>query len=130
GDSDRAPATPAVGAQGIPQADSLPRRVTSFIGRRQELAHIAAALGQGPLLTLTGVGGAGKTRLALEAATRHKARFGDGVWWCELAALADDAAVGHAVAGALRLQQRQGLDIDATVIEYLATRELLLVIDN
>ncbi len=76
------------------------------------------------------MGGVGKTRLALEVGRGEGARFRDGVWLCELAPLDDGAAVGHAVAAALRLQQRQGLDIEATVIEYLATRELLLILDN
>jgi predicted ATPase/DNA-binding SARP family transcriptional activator len=109
---------------------ALPRRATSFVGRTQELSRLAGALHKGPLLTLTGVGGVGKTRLALEVAGHEKERFRDGVWLCELAPLDDGAAVGHAVAAALRLQQRQGLDIEATVIEYLATRELLLIVDN
>jgi predicted ATPase/DNA-binding SARP family transcriptional activator len=109
---------------------ALPRRATNFVGRRQELSRLADALHQGPLLTLTGVGGVGKTRLALEVAGCERERFRDGVWLCELAPLDDGAAVGHAVAAALRLQQRQGLDIEATVIEYLATRELLLIVDN
>ena len=109
---------------------ALPRRATSFVGRTDELSRLADALHNGPLLTLTGVGGVGKTRLALEVAGRERERFRDGVWLCELAPLDDGAAVGHAVAAALRLQQRQGLDIEATVIEYLATRELLLIVDN
>src|SRR6476646_8455520 len=104
---------------------ALPRRATSFVGRTQELSRLADALHQGPMLTLIGVGGVGKTRLGLEVAGRERERVPDGVWLCELAPLDDGAAVGHAVAAALRLQQRQGLDIEATVIEYLATRELL-----
>ena len=111
-------------------AAHLPRRATSFIGRDEYLSRAAAALREGPLVTLTGVGGVGKTRLALETAGQDKGRFADGAWLCELAPLNDGAAVGHAVAGALRLQQQQGLGIEATVIEYLRTRELLLVVDN
>ncbi len=108
----------------------LPRRATSFVGREREVRRVADALHEGPLVTLTGVGGVGKSRLALEAAGRDQERFGDGAWLCELAPLDDGAAVGHAVAAALKLQQQQGLGIDATVIEYLRTRELLLVVDN
>ncbi len=111
-------------------AVSLPRRPTAFIGRHAERERVGAALADGPLLTLTGVGGVGKTRLALEVATAASDRYPDGVWLCELAPLDDGAAIGHAVAAALRLQQRQGLDIEATVIEYLGTRELLLIVDN
>ncbi len=127
-------APPAVAPQPSPPSRppvaTLPRRATSFVGREQELASVADCLAQGPLLTLTGVGGAGKTRLALEAAGRQQSRFRDGIWLCELAALDDGAAVAHTLAGALRLQQRQGLDITATVIEYLASRHVLIVLDN
>ena len=108
----------------------VPRRPTSFIGREDDVVRVGAALGEGPLVTLTGVGGVGKTRLGLEAAARVEERFGDGAWLCELAPLEEGSAVNHAVAAALRLQQQQGLDIEATVIEYLRTRELLLVVDN
>ena len=89
-----------------------------------------AALRAGPLVTLTGVGGAGKSRLALEVAARDRARFADGVWLCELAALPDGSPVGHAVAAALKIQQRSGRSIEQTVIEYLRGRRLLLVVDN
>ena len=108
----------------------VPRRPTSFIGREDDVLRVGAALREGPLVTLTGVGGVGKTRLALEVAGREDERFGDGAWLCELAPLDEGSAVNHAVAAALRLQQQQGLDIEATVIEYLRARELLLVVDN
>lgn len=108
----------------------LPRRATSFIGREQEVQRATAALREGPLVTLTGVGGVGKTRLALEAATRDQERFDDGVWICELAPIDRGSAVTHTVAAALRLQQQQGLGIEDTVIDYLRTRNLLLIVDN
>ena len=104
---------------------ALPRRPTSFVGRERKSSRaVAGALHEGPLLTSdTGV----------EVSARHGSRSrpwraGQGplpltaAWLCELAPLDDGAAVGHAVAAALRLQQQQGLDIEATVIEYLATR--------
>lgn len=127
GDQVRPPETPS--APSVSQV-VLPRRATSFIGRQQELSMVSEALRDGPLVTLTGVGGVGKTRLALEAAAGERDRFRDGVWLCELAPVEDAAAVGFALAAALRLQQRQGLDIESTIIEYLCTRELLLVVDN
>jgi predicted ATPase/DNA-binding SARP family transcriptional activator len=108
----------------------LPRRATRFIGRECDVVRVAAALQDGSLVTLTGVGGVGKTRLALEAAERGQGRFDDGVAICELAPLEDGSVVTHAVAAALRLQQRQGLDITETVIDYLRTRQVLLVVDN
>lgn len=108
----------------------LPRRSTELIGRDHDVARVAAALSDGPLVTLTGVGGVGKTRLALEVAERSQDRFEDGAWLCELAPLDDGTAVGQTVAATLRLQQQQGLGIEATVIDYLRSRELLLVVDN
>ena len=108
----------------------VPRRATSFVGREDDITTVASALGEGPLVTLTGVGGVGKTRLALEVAGRLEKQFEDGACFCELAPLDDGSAVTHAVAAALRLQQQQGLGIDATVIEFLRTHKLLLVVDN
>ncbi len=109
---------------------SLLRRATSFINREQDIAQVIAALGEGPLVTLTGVGGVGKTRLALEIARRQQQRFGEGVRICELAPLDHGEAVGHAIAAAVGLRHQQGSDIAESVIEYLRLRELLLVVDN
>ena len=108
----------------------LPRRPTSFVGRRGDLERAVAALKAAPLVTLTGVGGVGKTRLAVEAAALVGSDHPDGVWLCELAPLTDDGPVIHAVAAALRLQQRHGSTIEQTVLEYLRHRGLLLVLDN
>ena len=108
----------------------VPRRATSFVGREDDITSVVGAVGEGPLVTLTGVGGAGKTRLALEVASRLEGQFDDGACFCELAPLDDGSAVGHAVAAALRLQQQQGLGIEATVIEFLRTHTQLLVVDN
>ena len=104
--------------------------MSGFVGRDREVERVLAVLRAGPLVTLTGVGGAGKSRLAVEVAARDRARFADGAWLCELAALPDGSPVGHAVAAALRIQQRPGLSIEQTVIEYLRGRTLLLVVDN
>ncbi|WP_224770386.1 AfsR/SARP family transcriptional regulator [Mycobacterium simulans] len=106
------------------------RRTTSFVGHEDELACTVDALRAGPLVMLTGVGGVGKTRLAAEVARREQDRFGDGVGICELGPLEHGDAVGHTVAAALRLQQHQGLGIEQSVIEYLRSREVLLVFDN
>ena len=108
----------------------LPRRPTSFVGRRGDLQRVVAAVAAAPLVTLTGVGGVGKTRLAVEAAALVGSDHPDGVWLCELAPLTDDGPVSHAVAAALRLQQRHGSTIEQTVLEYLRHRGLLLVLDN
>ncbi|MDN5859312.1 MAG: winged helix-turn-helix domain-containing protein [Pseudonocardia sp.] len=115
---------------GSVSAGNVPRRATSFVGREAELAQLRAALREHPLVTLTGVGGVGKSRLAVEAAGQERARFADGAWFCELAPLDDGAAVSQALAAALRVRQRQDLTIEQSVIEYLSGRELLLVVDN
>ncbi|KAA1249676.1 AfsR/SARP family transcriptional regulator [Mycobacterium simiae] len=121
--------TPHLAVADRPHA-ALLRRATSFVGHKPELTRVIEALDEGPLVTLTGVGGVGKTRLALEVARRAQSRFSEGVWVCELAPLEHHAAVAHTVATALRLQQQQGLGIEDSVIEYLRTREILLVVDN
>ena len=112
-----------------PAQTNVPRRTKRFIGRDREVASLSDAVSAGPLITLTGVGGVGKTRLALEVADRSKDRFADGAWFCELAPLADGAAVGHSIASALRLQQGTQ-EADEAVVDYLRARELLLVVDN
>jgi predicted ATPase/DNA-binding SARP family transcriptional activator len=129
GESAQAVPTPTTQAVVTRPKANLPRRATSFVGREQEVRRVTHALRDAPLVTLTGVGGVGKTRLAIEAATAAQDRFGDGVWFCELAPV-DSGAVSHALAATLRLQQQQGLGIEDTLIEYLRTRELLLVVDN
>jgi predicted ATPase/DNA-binding SARP family transcriptional activator len=119
---------PAITGRHVP--GNLPRRVSGFIGRGPDIDGVVRALRAGPLVTATGVGGVGKTRLAIEVATRDRQRFADGVWWCELGSLPDDGPVAHAVAAALGVQQRTGLSVEQTVIEYLRSRTALLVIDN
>jgi predicted ATPase/DNA-binding SARP family transcriptional activator len=111
-------------------AGNLPRRGAALVGRESAVAHVAHALRTAPLVSLTGVGGVGKTRLAVEVATRERPRFADGAWLCELAPLGDGGSVAHAVAAALRVQERHGATIGQTVVEYLAHRSLLLVLDN
>lgn len=123
------PSTPRATAPAPSAAGNVPRRTKRFVGRDREVASLSDAVQNGPLITLTGVGGVGKTRLALEVADRSKERFADGAWFCELAPLADGGAVGHSIASALRIQQgTQGLE--EAVIDYLRPRELLLVVDN
>src|SRR5438105_3778994 len=84
---------------------NLPLQLTSFVGREREVAEVKRLLGTTRLLTLTGAGGCGKTRLALEAAARVRGDYPDGVWLVELAPLADPALVPGAVAAALGLQE-------------------------
>jgi predicted ATPase/DNA-binding SARP family transcriptional activator len=109
---------------------NLPRAVTALVGRDADVDGVREALRTAPLVTLTGVGGVGKSSLAIEVARREGERFPDGGWLCELAALPDGGPVGHAVAGALGVQQRRLLTIEHTLTEYLRGRSLLLVLDN
>ena len=109
---------------------NLPRRASGLVGRDEEIDAVAAALRDAGPITLTGVGGVGKSRLALEVARRDRDRFPDGVWWCELAPLSPGGPVADAVAAALQVQQRHGLNIEQTVVSYLRPRTLLLVLDN
>src|SRR5688572_13698168 len=91
-----------------PRRASLPTQLTSFVGRARELAEVATRLGEHRLVTLTGAGGVGKTRLALEVATRVLAGYADGVWAVELAPLADPAYVPREVATQLGIEARRG----------------------
>jgi non-specific serine/threonine protein kinase len=109
---------------------NLPAELTSFVGRRGELAEVRRLLAASRLVTLTGAGGVGKTRLALRAAAGMARAFRDGVWLVRLDQLRDEALVAQAVAGALGLQDRPGYACSEAVAEYLAGRQLLLVLDN
>jgi predicted ATPase len=104
--------------------------VTSFIGRESEVAELQAAVKAHRLMTLTGVGGVGKTRLALEVAARLADEFPDGVWFFELAAVADPAAVPDAVAAVLGIIQQPGKSVANSVTAALEGRVRLLVFDN
>src|SRR5215469_6278276 len=117
-------------APGTRVTGNLPAELTSFVGRRGELAAVRRLLAGSRLVTLTGVGGVGKTRLALRAAVELRRAFRDGVWLVRLDQLRDDALVAQAVAGALGLQDRAGYTPAAMLAEYLAGRQLLLVLDN
>jgi predicted ATPase len=103
---------------------------TSLIGRESELAELQTAVKAHRLVTLTGVGGVGKTRLALEVAARLADEFPDGVWFFELAAVTDPAAVPDAVAAVLGITQQPGKTVIESVAAALEGRVRLLVIDN
>src|SRR6516225_201613 len=109
---------------------NLPAELTSFVGHRGELAEVRRLLAASRLVTLTGPGGVGKTRLALRAAAGLARAFRDGVWLVRLDQVRDEALVAPAVADALGLQDRAGYAPEAAVAEYLAGRQLLLVLDN
>ncbi|GAA1400568.1 AfsR/SARP family transcriptional regulator [Catellatospora coxensis] len=116
-------------AAAAPEQGTVPEETSSFIGREDELTAIQVALDTNRLVTLTGPGGVGKTRLAVQTAAGAQG-YPDGVRWCELGTITDPAAVGHAVAAAIGARQQPGSDITESVRAYLATRSLLLVVDN
>ena len=101
-----------------------------LVGRESEVAEIEAAVKAHQLVTLTGVGGVGKTRLATEVAARLADEFPDGVWVFELAAVADPAAVPDAVAAVLGITQQPAKTVSETVAAALEGRVRLLVFDN
>src|SRR5271163_3455359 len=109
---------------------NLRAATTSFIGRESEVAELQAAVKGHRLVTLTGVGGVGKTRLALEVGARRADEFPDGVWFFELAAVADPAAVPDAVAAVLGITQQPGKTVTESVAAALEGRVRLLVFDN
>jgi predicted ATPase/DNA-binding SARP family transcriptional activator len=111
-------------------AASLPVPVTSFVGREAEVAAVSAALREARLLTLTGVGGVGKTRLALAVAAAVERSYPDGVRFCELAPVAEPAAVAPAVATALGVARPGRGTAEDGVVAALRGRCLLLVLDN
>jgi predicted ATPase len=113
--------------------NNLPMPLTSFIGREPDIQHVEKLLAEARLVTLTGPGGCGKTRLALRVARTRLAQpnlFPDGVWWVELAALSDPARVPEQVAAALGLRATGRLAWPAALIRYLRGKRLLLVLDN
>jgi predicted ATPase/class 3 adenylate cyclase len=109
---------------------NLRRAATSFIGRESEVVEVETALRAHRLVTLTGVGGVGKTRLATEVAARLVDEFPDGVWFFELAAVTDPASVPDAVAAVLGITQQPGRSVAQSVAAALEGRVRLLVFDN
>lgn len=111
---------------------NFPLQLTSFVGREAELEEVIDLVSENRLVTLTGVGGAGKTRLSLQAAAEVVGRFGDGARFVGLAPVSDPDAVPVAVAAALGVRHEPGTEggVRARLIEHLRDREMLLVVDN
>ena len=109
---------------------NLPRQLTSFVGREQEVSALRQTLLTARLITLTGPGGIGKTRLALQAANELLGDFPDGVWLVELAPVTGPDLVPQAIASALGVTEQPGRSLADTLENYLSSRRLLLVLDN
>jgi predicted ATPase/DNA-binding CsgD family transcriptional regulator len=104
--------------------------LTSFVGRAEAAAEVAAMLDAGRLVTVTGPGGVGKTRLAGEVANRVASHFADGVWQAELAGIGDPALVAPVVAVALGVRDQPGIPVTEAIARVLGRQQLLLVLDN
>ena len=110
--------------------NNLPARVSSFIGREAELAEVRALVGESRLVTLSGAGGAGKTRLGLQAAAGLADETGDEVWFADLAPLGDPDLVAVTVADVLDVRQEPGRPVADTLVEAVGRRSLLVLLDN
>ncbi|WP_375482809.1 LuxR C-terminal-related transcriptional regulator [uncultured Mycobacterium sp.] len=111
-------------------AHNLPSQFTSFVGRRQQMTELRKVLEQSRLVTLTGAGGVGKTRLAVEAASQLAAEYADGVWYVDLAPITDPDLVPVTVARALGLLDQPGRSTIDTLLRLIRDRQMLLVLDN
>jgi predicted ATPase len=109
---------------------NLPGQLTSFVGRARELERVCAAVLAGRIVTLTGVGGVGKTRLAVQVAAEVVPQFDDGAWLFELAAAPDGDTMVQLVAATLAVRPQPGVDLAGSVVESLRHRSLLAVLDN
>jgi predicted ATPase len=109
---------------------NLPVQLSSFVGRDSDVAAVVKLLQGHRLVTLTGVGGVGKTRMAMQIAAEMLSEFPDGVWFVDLAPVADPGAVGFAAAATLGVVQQPGLSAPASVADALIGRHLLVIVDN
>jgi predicted ATPase/class 3 adenylate cyclase len=111
-------------------ANNLPAQLASFVGRDRELAEVRALAGSSRLVTLTGAGGSGKTRLVLQVAADLVDGCGDGVWLVELAPVSDEDAVVPAIAEALGVAAGRGRPALEALVDALAPQDVLIVLDN
>jgi predicted ATPase len=110
--------------------NNLPIQLSSFIGRRREIAEVKQLLSESRLTTLTGAGGCGKTRLALQVAANLVGEYNDGVWLVELVSLADLTLVPQTVVAALGVREQPDQPILNSLLDYLHPKDMLLVLDN
>src|ERR1700694_5483922 len=108
----------------------LPVQLTSFVGRDVQMTQLRGILADNRLVTLTGAGGVGKTRLAIQVAAGMAGEFGDGVWYVDLAPITDPELVGVTVARALGLPDQPGRSTIDTLLRLVRDRQMLVVLDN
>ncbi|HEV2258448.1 MAG TPA: adenylate/guanylate cyclase domain-containing protein [Streptosporangiaceae bacterium] len=110
--------------------NNLPAQLSTFIGRARELSEVRALVDSSRMVTLTGAGGCGKTRLSLQVAAEMLDGCGDGVWLVELAAVADPQAVPAVISGALGIVPQAGRPVLETLLDALVPQDILIVLDN
>jgi predicted ABC-type transport system involved in lysophospholipase L1 biosynthesis ATPase subunit len=111
-------------------AHNLPAHTSTFIGRQQELLGVRALVARSRLVTLTGAGGSGKTRLALQVAAGLLGGSGDGVWLVELAPVSEEDAAASTISATLGIASRPGQSALESLLEVLAPQDVLIVLDN
>jgi non-specific serine/threonine protein kinase len=122
---------PRIGSRRLPtRRHNLPLELTSFVGREREVSELSALLGETRLLTLSGSGGCGKTRLAIKVASSVVDRYADGVWFIELSPLSNPELVLSSVASTLNVQEAPERPLVQRVLDYLQNKRVLLVLDN
>ena len=109
---------------------NLPAQVSRFVGRERELSELRQLLSRARVITLTGAGGVGKTRLVLQLAASMLDGSGDGAWFVDLAPLTDATPVAAALAGALGVREQPGRPLLQSVIAACKARQLLVILDN
>ena len=114
----------------LPRHDNLPAQLNSFIGRERELAELKALLASSRMVTLTSVGGTGKTRMSLQLAAAVAADYPDGVWLVELAPLAGEWRVPQAVASVLGVKEEAGRPLTEAIVRHVHGKRLLVILDN
>jgi non-specific serine/threonine protein kinase len=112
------------------RSHNLPAPLTSFVGREREVAEVCHLLERSRLVTLSGAGGVGKTRLALQIGASQTVTCPDGVWFVELGPLGDAALIPQAVASAVGVREEAGRGLTATLADFFRPRKLLLILDN
>jgi predicted ATPase/DNA-binding SARP family transcriptional activator len=128
--ADESQYTPQSASMYVKRKHNLPAQITSFIGREKEISKVLALLEAHRLVTLTSIGGTGKTRLALKVSENLLEQFSDGVWFVELAGLGDPELVPRAIAAPLGLQESSSRSLLEHLQDHLREKELLLVLDN
>lgn len=122
--------SPSEDASDVPARHNLPAHLTAFVGRAEQIAQLVQQLQVRRTLTLTGAGGVGKTRLAIEVAARLHADFVDGVWFVDLASLSDPTCIPQRILDLWRVPEQPEYSPVATLTAYLGSKQALLVLDN